>query len=57
MVFDPKSGPVGKGLYGLVNDATVVGLADLSRKDDGVDPNPPRLYRTVLLDPMLVKPL
>jgi hypothetical protein len=47
---------VGKGLYGLVNDANIVGVADVSRKGGGVDPNPPRLYRPALLDQMLVKP-
>ncbi len=48
----------GKGLYRLVNDPDIVGVADVSLKGGGINPNPPRLYRTSLqqlLDQMFVK--
>ena len=58
-LFTQKARRASNCFYRLVNDPDIVGIADVSLKRGGIDPNPPRLNRSALqhlLDQLLVKP-
>src|ERR1041384_6657245 len=51
-LFPQRGCRAGNRLYRLVNKTNIIGVADMSLKGGRVDPNPPRLNRTTLQQPL-----